>query len=93
MPYDPNLPQENTLIDAAQMRAQLQALNALIQARATPEYVTTAANAAQYAAIAASSSNSNAVATLGQFADGGYSQSQMQDVINKLDELIQALRR
>jgi len=25
MPYDPNLPQENTLADAAQMRAQFQA--------------------------------------------------------------------
>lgn len=32
MPYDPTLPQENTLVDAAQMRAQLQSLKALIDA-------------------------------------------------------------
>ena len=30
MPFDPNLPQANTLADAAQMRAQLNALKALI---------------------------------------------------------------
>lgn len=36
---------------------------------------------------------SNGVSTLGQGADGSYSQTQMQDVMNKLDELINALRR
>ncbi len=30
---------------------------------------------------------------MGQGADGSYNQSQMQDVLNKLDELINALRR
>ncbi len=93
MPFDPNIPQENTLIDAAQMRAQLQALNALIQARATPADVATAANNAQAAAIGASSNNSNSVNSISQSADGSYNQSQMQDVLNKIDELIQALRR
>ncbi|WP_294227571.1 hypothetical protein [Prosthecobacter sp.] len=39
------------------------------------------------------SNNSNGVNTLGQGADGSYNQSQMQDVLNKLDELINALRR
>jgi hypothetical protein len=29
----------------------------------------------------------------GQTADGSYNQSQMQDLINKVDELINALRR
>jgi len=33
------------------------------------------------------------VSTLGQGADGSYNQSQMQDLINKVDELINALRR
>ena len=33
MPFDPTLPQENTLVDAAQMRAQLNALKALIDAQ------------------------------------------------------------
>lgn len=33
MAYDPTLPKENTLADAAQMRQQLQGLNALIEAK------------------------------------------------------------
>ena len=45
------------------------------------------------AAIATTSSNSNAVATLGELAEGSYNQTQMQNVINKVDELILALRR
>lgn len=40
-----------------------------------------------------SSNNSNVVPTLGQLADGTYNPNQLQDVINKLDELILALRR
>lgn len=39
------------------------------------------------------SNNSNGVGTLGQGADGSYNQTQMQDLINKVDELINALRR
>jgi hypothetical protein len=85
MPYNPNLPQENTLIDAAQMREQLQALNADTQTRAT--------QAALAAALASTSNNTNGVATLGQSADSNYNQSQIQDILNKLDELITALRR
>ncbi|MGB8166847.1 MAG: hypothetical protein WCF18_05110 [Chthoniobacteraceae bacterium] len=85
MPYDPNLPQENTLIDAAQMRAQLQALNADTQTRVTQGELA--------AAIAGTSNNSNAVGTLGQGADSSYNQTQIQDILNKLDELINALRR
>ena len=34
MPFDPNLPTENTLTDAAQMRGQLNALKALNDAQA-----------------------------------------------------------
>ena len=44
-------------------------------------------------AISGTSNNSNNVSTLGMGADGGYNPSQMQDVINKVDELINALRR
>ena len=44
-------------------------------------------------AISGTSNNSNNVSTLGQGADGSYNQSQMQDLINKVDELINALRR
>ena len=39
------------------------------------------------------SANSNGVGTLGQSADGSYNPSQIQDLINKVDELINALRR
>ncbi len=42
---------------------------------------------------AGTSNNSNGVGTLGQGADSSYNQSQMQDLINKVDELINALRR
>ncbi|MEQ1851093.1 MAG: hypothetical protein ABMA01_05805 [Chthoniobacteraceae bacterium] len=39
------------------------------------------------------SNNSNGVGTLGQSADAGYNQSQMQTLLDKVDELINALRR
>ena len=71
------------------MRSQLTSLNADIQQRATINDL----NNAVANAIAGTSNNSNGVGTLGQGADGGYNQSQMQDVLNKLDELINALRR
>lgn len=44
-------------------------------------------------AISGTSNNTNSVNTLGQGADGNYNQQQMQDLINKMDELINALRR
>jgi hypothetical protein len=138
MPYDPNLPQAGTEIDAVQMRAQLNGLKTIIDAVPTitsavvdsvdtlppgsaatvsasiigtvlhltfgipqgvegppgiqgpPGEVTLAD---MNAAIATTSSNSNAVATLGELAEGSYNQTQMQNVINKVDELILALRR
>jgi hypothetical protein len=55
-----------------------------------PGEVTTAA---LNAAISTTSSNSNAVVNLNELAEGTYNQTQMQNVINKLDELINALRR
>ena len=44
-------------------------------------------------AISGTSANTNSVSTLGQSADGSYNQTQMQDLLNKMDELINALRR
>ena len=85
MPFDPTKPANNAPLSSAEMRAQLTALNADIQQRATmPELEN---------AIASTSNNSNNVSTLGQGADASYNQQQMQDVLNKLDELINALRR
>ena len=85
MPYDPTKPAFGSPDSSAEMRAQLNALNDEIQQRATQGDL---ANA-----IAGTSNNSNGVGTLNQGADGGYNQSQMQSVLDKLDELINALRR
>lgn len=40
-----------------------------------------------------SSANSNSVSTLGQGADASYNQTQMQALLDKMDERINALRR
>ena len=59
-----------------------------------PGEVTTAdMNNAISNAINGTSNNSNGVSTMSQGADGNYNQTQMQDVLSKLDELINALRR
>ena len=44
-------------------------------------------------AIQTTSTNSNQVSTLSQQADGFYNSSQLQQVMDKVDELINALRR
>ena len=85
MPFDPTKPAVSTPITSAEIRAQFTALNDDIQTR------TTGADLA--AGIGTTSSNSNGVGTLGQAANGGYDPSQMQAVLDKLDELINALRR
>ncbi|MBE7493828.1 MAG: hypothetical protein HS117_02675 [Verrucomicrobiaceae bacterium] len=89
MPFDPTKPANNSPNSSAEMRSQLTSLNADIQQRATINDL----NNAIANALAQTSANSNGVSTLGQGADGSYNQTQMQDVLNKLDELINALRR
>ena len=157
MPFDPNLPQENTLVDAAQMRAQLNGLKALIDAlqgvsaaqvdavatlppgnpasvsvtltgstlhftfdipqgpegaqgaqgssgqdgapggtgpQGPPGEVSqTDLNNAVLNALSASSNNSNSVSTLAMGISDPPSQGEVQAIANKLDELINALRR
>ena len=44
-------------------------------------------------ALSGTSNNTNGVGSLGQIADPNYNQTQMQAMMDKLDELIQALRR
>jgi hypothetical protein len=44
-------------------------------------------------AISGSSAHTNAVSTLGLGADANYNPQQMQDLMNKVDELIMAMRR
>ena len=43
--------------------------------------------------LANSSNNSNAVGQMSMYADWNYNQSQIQAIMDKLDELILALRR
>ena len=85
MAFNPALPADGSLVDSGVIRSQLTALNADTQVRVT--------TSALDAAIATTSSNSNGVSPLSQTANPDYSQSQMQDVLNKIDELINTLRR
>ncbi len=71
------------------MRSQLTSLNADFQQRVTVNDL----NNAISNALNQTSNNSNGVGTLGQGASGGYDQNQMQQVLDKIDELINALRR
>jgi hypothetical protein len=87
MPFDPTKPANNAPNSSAEMRSQLTGLNDNINSVANGA----ASNLAN--AIAGTSSNSNGVNQLGTGASGGYDQQQMQDLINKVDELIAALRR
>ncbi len=89
MPFDPSTPANNSPASSAEMRSQLTSLNADIQQRATINDLNNAiANALQQ-----TSNNTNSVSTLGQGAAGSYDQNQMQNVLDKMDELINALRR
>ena len=87
--FDPTYPPTNAEIESAPLRAQFNALNDDIQTRSTVNLM----NATVASAVGGTSSNSNSVGQLGMSADGSYNQGQMQDVMNKLDELINALRR
>jgi len=89
MPFDPSKPANNSPASSAEMRSQLTSLNADIQQRVTFNDL----NNAIANALAQTSNNSNGVSTLDQGADGGYNQQQMQDLLSKVDELINALRR
>ncbi len=89
MPFDPTKPANNAPLSSAEMRSQLTSLNADIQQRATINDL----NNAIANALAQTSNNSNGVSTMGQSADGSYQQWQMQMLFDKVDELINALRR
>ena len=89
MPFDPTKPANNSPASSAEMRNQLTSLNADIQQRATINDL----NNAIANALAQTSNNSNGVSTMGQSADGSYQQWQMQMLFDKVDELINALRR
>ena len=98
MPYDPNFPPTNAELISAEFREQFQGLKALIDAQAA----TIASHTAQIASlqaqldadIASTSSNSNGVPNLGlSIGNNPPQQSEVQPIADKLDELINALRR
>ncbi len=85
MPFDPTKPATNSPNSSAEMRDQLTALNDDIQQRAT---------VAQLGGeIGGTSSNSNGVATLGMAVSDPPTQGEVQAIADKVDELINALRR
>lgn len=85
MPFDPSQPESNSPNSSAVMRSQLTSLNSDIQTRAT--------NASLEGSINGTSSNSNSVATLGMVVSDPPTQGEVQTIADKLDELINALRR
>ena len=84
MPFDPAKPASNTPLSSTEVRDQLNALN---------QDLLNAMSGAIAGALSQTSNNTNAVSPLGIAADGSYNPGQMQDLINKVDELINALRR
>jgi len=89
MPYDPTKPAANSPLSSLEMRQQLQSLFADIQTRITdPQLVVAIANALQL-----TSANSNSVGQMSLTADSTYNQAQIQQLMDKIDELIAALRR
>jgi hypothetical protein len=89
MPFDPAQPANNSALSSAAMRAQLTSLNTDIQTRTTAAQV----NATVSGAIGGTSANSNSVGTLGMSVSDPPTQSEVQQIADKLDELINALRR
>lgn len=91
--FNPNLPIAGTPILAEELRDQFNGLAAMIAERATPQQVMDAQALAVATSLANSSNNSNAVGQLGMYADWSYNQSQIQALMDKIDELILTLRR
>jgi len=109
MSYDPNFPPHGADLISAEFRAQFNALkqllddldagklsladfsaafgnlNAVVQGKASQSDLTTA--------IAGTSSNSNAIPVLAMSVSDPPLQGQVQSIANKVDDLINALRR
>ena len=98
MPFDPTKPAFGSPDSSAEMRDQLNALKALIDAQAA-QIASLSAQLADVpnqiaAAIAATSSNSNGVGNLSlSILNNPTQQSDVQPIADKVDELINALRR
>ena len=93
MPFDPTIPQDHALIEAAPLRDQFNSLKTLVDDRVTPEQMLEARNDAISAAEASSARNCNQVLPLSMNADPEYNANQIQEMILKLNELLNALQR
>lgn len=99
--FNPALPLDGSLIVAEVLRDQFTSLEAEIQLRATQVELTNglavavsdAVNLASNSILPQTSNNTNSVGTLSTMAAANYDQWQMQAVMDKLDELINVLRR
>ena len=98
MLFDPTKPAFGSPDSSAEMREQFNALKAIIDAQSA-QIASLTAQLADVpnqiaAAISATSSNSNAVPNLGlSIANNPPQQSEVQPIADKVDELINALRR
>jgi hypothetical protein len=91
MPLDPTLPADHSPLSAAEMRAQLTAMKALIDAQAAE---ISSLQSQLGTVLDATSRNSNGVSPLGlTIANNPPQQGETQPIADKLDELINALRR
>ena len=89
--FDPDKPADHSPNSSAEMRAQLNALNDKIDAQAAQ---IASLQAQLNADIAGTSDNSNAVGNLGLTINNNPPQQfEVQPIADKLDELINALRR
>lgn len=85
MAFDPTKPVNSSPVTAAELRAQFNGLHDAIAQRATPADV---ANA-----VSGTSNNSNGVGQLGFTVNDPPTATDVQTIVNKIDELINALRR
>ena len=98
MPFDPSLPAAGAKLQSQVVRDQLNALKALIDDLAAQLAGANSAIATLQSqlgsAVAGTSSNSNGVGTLGlSIGNNPPQQWEVQPIADKMDELINALRR
>ena len=86
MAYDPTKPANNSLVNSAELRAQLTGLKTLIDQRPTTAVME--GHVVEFAA-----GNCDGVAEMGLAVADPPSQADVQEIANKLDELIHVLKR
>jgi hypothetical protein len=91
--FDPSLPQDGSLILAGVLRDQFNSLKGLIDDRATHEEVLTSRNDAIAAAEGNSAKACPQVIPLSMSASWRHDPNQIQEMIDKLNQLINALQR